>query len=48
MGMSDRIIVLAEGNITGELRREEFDQTSIMRLASAMKEVKIKNENTGS
>ena len=45
MGMSDRIIVLAEGNITGELRREEFDQTSIMRLASAMKEVKIKNEN---
>ena len=48
MGMSDRIIVLAEGNITGELRREEFNQTSIMRLASAMKEVKIKNENTGS
>ena len=48
MGMSDRIIVLAEGNITGELRREEFDQTSIMRLASAMKEVRIKNENTGS
>ena len=45
MGMSDRIIVLAEGNITGELRREEFNQTSIMRLASAMKEVKIKNEN---
>lgn len=45
MGMSDRIIVLAEGNITGELRREEFDQTSIMRLASAMKEVNIKNEN---
>ena len=48
MGMSDRIIVLAEGNITGEQRREEFDQTSIMRLASAMKEVRIKNENTGS
>lgn len=38
MGMSDRIIVLAEGNMTGELQKEEFDQTAIMRLASAMKE----------
>lgn len=30
MGMSDRIIVLSEGYITGELNREEFDQESIM------------------
>ncbi len=36
MGMSDRIIVLAEGHITGELKKEEFDQNSIMRLASAV------------
>lgn len=43
MGMSDRILVLAEGRITGELRKEEFKQDSIMRMASAVEEVK-KNE----
>ncbi len=43
MGMSDRIIVLSEGQITGELKKQEFKQDSIMRLASAVKEVK--NEN---
>lgn len=36
MGMSDRIIVLAEGRITGELRKEEFNQNTIMRMASAV------------
>lgn len=40
MGMSDRILVLAEGHITGELKKEEFKQDSIMRMASAVKEVK--------
>lgn len=35
MGMSDRIIVLAEGKITGEIKKqEEFDQELIMRMSS--------------
>ncbi|RDU22559.1 sugar ABC transporter ATP-binding protein [Anaerosacchariphilus polymeriproducens] len=34
MGMSDRIIVLAEGKITGEVRKEEFTQELIMSYAS--------------
>ncbi len=36
MGMSDRIIVLAEGHMTGELSKDEFDQNAIMRMASAV------------
>ena len=36
MGMSDRIIVLAEGKITGELQKEEFNQNTIMKMASAV------------
>ena len=36
MGMSDRIIVLAEHEITGELQKEEFDSETIMRFASAI------------
>ncbi len=35
MGMSDRIIVLAEGNMTGELKKNEFSQETIMTFASA-------------
>ena len=35
MGMSDRIIVLAEGDMTGELSKEEFSQERIMAFASA-------------
>lgn len=35
MGLSDRIIVLAEGKLTGELPRTEFSQEAIMRYASA-------------
>jgi ribose transport system ATP-binding protein len=38
MGMSDRILVLAEGRITGELQKEAFNQDTIMRMASAAKE----------
>jgi ABC-type sugar transport system ATPase subunit len=34
MGLSDRIIVLAAGRLTGELDRAEFTQENIMRLAS--------------
>ncbi|MDO4633391.1 MAG: sugar ABC transporter ATP-binding protein [Eubacteriales bacterium] len=35
MGMSDRILVLAENEITGELSREEYNAEQIMRFASA-------------
>lgn len=38
MGMSDRIIVLAEGEITGELQKGEFSPDVIMSYASAIKE----------
>lgn len=34
MGVCDRIAVMAEGHLAGELSREEFSQESIMRLAS--------------
>ena len=34
MGLSDRIIVLAAGRLTGEIPREEFSQEEIMRFAS--------------
>lgn len=34
IGMSDRIIVMSEGEITGELQREEFNQETILSLAS--------------
>lgn len=34
MGMSDRIVVLAEGRMVGSLEKEEFSQTRIMEFAS--------------
>jgi ribose transport system ATP-binding protein len=34
LGMSDRIIVLAEGRLVGELTRDQFNQTHILDLAS--------------
>ena len=34
IGMSDRIIVLSEGRITGELEKEEFTQEAILHYAS--------------
>ena len=37
MGMSDRILVLAEGDMTGEISKEEFSQETIMAYASAAK-----------
>lgn len=37
MGMSDKILILAEGNMTGELNKSEFDQERIMQLASIEK-----------
>ena len=37
MGMSDRILILAEGNMTGELNKSVFNQERIMQLASIEK-----------
>lgn len=34
LGMSDRIIVIAEGKIAGELAKDEFSQTKILNMAS--------------
>ena len=34
MGMSDRMLVMAEGKVVGELSKEEFSQDKIMRYAS--------------
>lgn len=39
MGMSDRIIVLSEGRITGELDKASFDQETIMNYASIVEEL---------
>ena len=34
LGMSDRIVVLSEGQLAGELTREEFDTHRILDMAS--------------
>ena len=34
LGMADRIVVMHEGRMTGELDREHADQVSVMDLAS--------------
>lgn len=39
MGMSDRIIVMHEGDVTGELERRDFDQELIMKYATGAQEV---------
>ena len=36
IGMSDRIIVMHEGRVTGELTREQFSEEAIMSYASAV------------
>ncbi|MGL5260470.1 MAG: sugar ABC transporter ATP-binding protein [Lachnospiraceae bacterium] len=33
MGMSDRIIVMSEGKITGDLKKEEFNESNILNVA---------------
>ena len=38
MGMSDRIMILAEGRVAGELKKDEFNQETIMRYASRERE----------
>ncbi len=34
LGMSDRIVVMSDGMIAGELKKEEFSQVAVMELAS--------------
>ena len=36
LGMSDRILVLHEGRLSGELQRDEFSQEAVLELASGM------------
>ncbi len=36
LGMSDRILVLAQGRIAGELSHDQFDQERVLRLASGL------------
>ncbi len=38
MGLSDRIMVIYEGSVMGTLRREEYDEERILRLASGIAE----------
>ncbi|WNM23588.1 sugar ABC transporter ATP-binding protein [Demequina capsici] len=38
IGLSDRILVLHEGSVTGELQREDFTQNAILELASGISE----------
>ena len=45
MGMSDRILVLAEGVLTGELDKPEFTQERILALASAVADGPAPEEN---
>lgn len=39
MGMSDRIVILSEGCVAGELKKDEFNQETIMHYASKEREV---------
>ena len=36
LGMSDRIVVLHEGVVAGELQKNEFSQDRVLELASGM------------
>ena len=36
LGLADRILVLAEGRMTGELRGEEATEEEVMRLATGV------------
>jgi ABC-type sugar transport system ATPase subunit len=38
LGMSDRIVVLHEGRVTGELQKDEFSQDKVLELASGITE----------
>lgn len=36
LGMSDRVMVMCEGRVTGFLNRDQFDQVEVMKLATAL------------
>ena len=36
LGMSDRIVVLSEGQVAGELEKSQFSQENVMTLASGL------------
>ena len=36
LGMSDRILVLSEGRVAGELTKKQFSQENVLTLASGM------------
>ena len=36
LGMSDRIVVLHEGKLSGELKKEDFSQEKVLTLASGL------------
>ena len=36
LGMSDRVLVMHEGSVQGELQKEEFSQEEVLRIASGM------------
>ena len=38
LGMSDRVIVLHEGKLSGEVKKEEFSQERVLELASGLQE----------
>ena len=40
LGMSDRILVMREGRIAGELQREDATQEAIMALATGLEHVR--------
>jgi ribose transport system ATP-binding protein len=37
LGMSDRILVMHEGRVSGELQKQEFSEQAVMHLATAGK-----------
>ena len=41
LGMADRILVMHEGRLTGELSRAEADEESVVRLATGRTEVRV-------
>jgi len=45
LGMSDRILVMHEGRVSGELSREEANQESVMQLATGGDEVAVNEGN---
>ena len=43
LGMSDRIVVMCEGRVTGELKRGEAEQEEILKFAMARSPKSAKN-----